>query len=61
MAREELETLNTQAGRLKDRMELVWEDYIYVLEYMAVYRNADISGTISDIEERIAEHEVKII
>lgn len=61
MAREELETLNTQAGRLKDRMELVWEDYIYVLEYMAVYMNADISGTISDIEERISEHEVKII
>lgn len=61
LAKEELETLNNQIDRLNDRMNLVWEDYTFCLEFLAVFKNADISATIAEIDEQISENEVKVI
>ena len=47
LADEELESHKAQIEKLSDRMELVWEDYTFVLTYKAV---SERTGT-SDIEE----------
>ena len=35
LAQEELESHKAQAGKLADRMELVWNDYTFALVYNA--------------------------
>lgn len=61
IATEELDTISSNVSKLRDRMELVWDDYAYVLEYLAVFKTADISVTISEIDSQISDNEVKVI
>lgn len=43
LAQEELESHKAQAGKLADRMELVWNDYTFALVYNAVSGKVDAS------------------
>ena len=43
LAQEELESHKAQAGKLADRMELVWNDYTFALVYNAASGNVDAS------------------
>ncbi|MDO5381498.1 MAG: hypothetical protein Q4F06_02080 [Eubacteriales bacterium] len=55
MAEEELETAKASLEKWDDRMKLVWSDYTFVLQYIAIYKSADLSSTIQEIENRIQE------
>ena len=60
LAQEELESHKAQAGKLSDRMELVWDDYTFALVYNAM---ADKSGAseAEAVRLKIADSEAGII
>ena len=60
LAQEELESHKAQAGKLSDRMKLVWDDYTFALVYNAM---ADKSGTseAEAVRLKIADSEAGII
>ena len=60
LAQEELESHKAQAGKLSDRMKLVWDDYTFALVYNAM---ADKSGTseAEAVRLKIADSETGII
>lgn len=60
LAQEELESHKAQAGKLSDRMELVWDDYTFALVYNAM---ADKSGAseAETVRLKIADSEAGII
>ena len=60
LAQEELESHKAQAGKLADRMELVWNDYTFALVYNAVSGKADVSEAEA-IRLKIADSEAAII
>ena len=60
LAQEELESHKAQAGKLADRMELVWNDYTFTLVYNAVSGKADVSEAEA-IRLKIADSEAAII
>lgn len=59
-AQEELESHKAQAGKLADRMELVWNDYTFALVYNAVSGKVDVSEAEA-IRLKIADSEAAII
>lgn len=59
-AQEELESHKAQAGKLADRMELVWNDYTFALVYNAVSGKVDASEAEA-IRLKIADSEAAII
>ena len=60
LAQEELESHKAQAGKLADRMELVWNDYTFALVYNAASGKADVSEAEA-IRLKIADSEAAII
>lgn len=60
LAQEELESHKAQAGKLADRMELVWNDYTFALVYNAVSGKVDVSEAEA-IRLKIADSEAAII
>ena len=60
LAQEELESHKAQAGKLADRMELVWNDYTFALVYNAESGNVDASEAEA-IRLKIADSEAAII
>ena len=60
LAQEELESHKAQAGKLADRMELVWNDYTFALVYNAVSGKVDASEAEA-IRLKIADSEAAII
>ena len=60
LAQEELESHKVQAGKLADRMELVWNDYTFALVYNAASGKADVSEAEA-IRLKIADSEAAII
>lgn len=60
LAQEELESYKAQAGKLADRMELVWNDYTFALVYNAVSGKVDVSEAEA-IRLKIADSEAAII
>ena len=60
LAQEELESHKAQAGKLADRMELVWNDYTFALVYNAASGNVDASEAEA-IRLKIADSEAAII
>lgn len=60
LAQEELESHKAQAGKLSDRMELVWDDYTFALVYNA---KSDKSGAseAEAVRLKIADSETGII
>lgn len=60
LAQEELESHKAQAGKLADRMELVWNDYTFVLVYNAASGKVDVSEAEA-IRLKIADSEAAII
>ena len=60
LAQEELESLKAQAGKLADRMELVWNDYTFALVYNAASGKVDASEAEA-IRLKIADSEAAII
>ena len=60
LAQEELESHKAQAGKLADRMELVWNDYTFELVYNAVSGKVDASEAEA-IRLKIADSEAAII
>ena len=60
LAQEELESHKAQAGKLADRMELVWNDYTFALVYNAASGKVDASEAEA-IRLKIADSEAAII
>lgn len=60
LAQEELESHKAQAGKLADRMELVWNDYTFALVYNAASGKVDVSEAEA-IRLKIADSEAAII
>lgn len=60
LAQEELESHKAQAGKLADRMELVWNDYTFALVYNAASGKVDASEA-EVIRLKIADSEAAII
>ena len=60
LAQEELESHKAQAGKLADRMELVWNDYTFAFVYNAVSGKVDASEAEA-IRLKIADSEAAII
>ena len=60
LAQEELESHKVQAGKLADRMELVWNDYTFALVYNAASGKVDASEAEA-IRLKIADSEAAII
>lgn len=60
LAQEELESHKAQAGKLADRMELVWNDYTFALVYNAASGKVDASEAEA-IRLKIAGSEAAII
>ena len=60
LAQEELESHKAQAGKLADRMELVWNDYTFALVYNAASGKVDATETEA-IRLKIADSEAAII
>lgn len=60
LAQEELESHKEQAGKLSDRMELVWNDYTFALVYNAASGKVDASEAEA-IRLKIADSEAAII
>ena len=60
LAQEELDSHKAQAGKLSDRMELVWNDYTFALVYNAVSGKVDVSEAEA-IRLKIADSEAAII
>ena len=60
LAQEELESHKAQAGKLADRMELVWNDYTFALVYNAASGQVDASEAEA-IRLKIADSEAAII
>ncbi len=60
LAQEELESHKAQAGKLADRMELVWNDYTFALVYNAESGNVDASEAEA-IRLKIADSEVQLL
>lgn len=60
LAQEELESHKAQAGKLADRMELVWNDYTFALVYNAASGKVDVSEA-EVIRLKIADSEAAII
>lgn len=60
LAQEELESHKAQAGKLADRMELVWNDYTFALVYNAVSGKVDVSEAEA-IRLKIADSKAAII
>lgn len=60
LAQEELESHKVQAGKLADRMELVWNDYTFALVYNAASGKVDVSEAEA-IRLKIADSEAAII
>ena len=60
LAQEELESHKAQAGKLADRMELVWNDYTFALVYNAASGKVDASEAEA-IRLKIADSEAEII
>lgn len=60
LAQEELDSHKAQAGKLSDRMELVWNDYTFALVYNAVSGKVDASEAEA-IRLKIADSEAAII
>lgn len=58
-AREELEELNQQADRLRDRRRVVWEDYSYVCQLKLWEESATVIDK-AEINRRIEENENEI-
>lgn len=60
LAQEELDSHKAQAGKLADRMELVWNDYTFALVYNAASGKVDASEAEA-IRLKIADSEAAII
>lgn len=60
LAQEELDSHKAQAGKLSDRMELVWNDYTFALVYNAASGKVDASEAEA-IRLKIADSEAAII
>ena len=60
LAQEELDSHKAQAGKLSDRMELVWNDYTFALVYNAASGKMDASEAEA-IRLKIADSEAAII
>ena len=60
LAQEEFESHKAQAGKLADRMELVWNDYTFALVYNAVSGKEGVSEAEA-IRLKIADSEAAII
>lgn len=60
LAQEELDSHKAQAGKLSDRMELVWNDYTFALVYNAASGKVDASEAEA-VRLKIAESEAGII
>lgn len=60
LAQEELESHKAQAGKLADRIELVWNDYTFALVYNAASGKVDASEAEA-IRLKIADSEAAII
>lgn len=60
LAQEELDSHKAQAGKLADRMELVWNDYTFALVYNAASGKVDASEAEA-VRLKIADSEAAII
>ena len=54
LAKEELETLQSRFVKTRDRRDMVWEDYTFILTYQANFGNESIDKSMTELESQIA-------
>ncbi len=60
LAKDELESINIKLDKLRDRKQLVWDDYIFTIKYISAHNESDTQKSIGILKQEKENEQSKL-